>query len=71
VFGDRETVKEEEGGMRFTFDLMDDLMPLLLIFGLDRLFGVAGNSTAPLLNTILADKRSPASNSATNEGVES
>jgi indolepyruvate decarboxylase len=27
--------------------------------GLDRLFGVAGNYTAPLLNTILADKNSP------------
>lgn len=27
--------------------------------GLDRLFGVAGNYTAPLLNTILADKKSP------------
>ena len=35
-FGDKETVKEEEGGMRFTFDLMDDLMSLLLIFGLDK-----------------------------------
>jgi monoamine oxidase len=31
-----ETVKEEEGGMRFTFDLMDNLMSLLLIFGLDK-----------------------------------
>jgi monoamine oxidase len=28
-------VKEEEGGMRFTFDLMDDLMSLLLMLGLD------------------------------------
>lgn len=27
--------------------------------GLDRLFGVAGNYTAPFLNTILADKQSP------------
>ncbi|NMO14267.1 alpha-keto acid decarboxylase family protein [Pyxidicoccus fallax] len=27
--------------------------------GLDRLFGVAGNYTAPFLNTILADKKSP------------
>lgn len=35
-FGEHETVKEEEGGMRFTFDLMDDLMSLLLIFGLDE-----------------------------------
>lgn len=35
-FGDNETVKEEEGGMRFTFDLMDDLMSLLLILGLDK-----------------------------------
>ncbi|NMO14268.1 NAD(P)-binding protein [Pyxidicoccus fallax] len=35
-FGDKETVKEEEGGMRFTFDLMDDLMSLLLLFGLDK-----------------------------------
>jgi monoamine oxidase len=35
-FGDKATVKEEEGGMRFTFDLMDDLMSLLLIFGLDK-----------------------------------
>lgn len=35
-FKGRETVKEEEGGMRFTFDLMDNLMGLLLIFGLDK-----------------------------------
>lgn len=35
-FGEHEIVKEEEGGMRFTFDLMDDLMSLLLIFGLDK-----------------------------------
>jgi monoamine oxidase len=35
-FTDEETVKEEEGGMRFTFDLMDDLMSLLLIFKLDK-----------------------------------
>lgn len=27
--------------------------------GLDRLFGVAGNYTAPLLNTIMADEKSP------------
>ncbi len=31
-----ETVKEEEGGMRFTLDLMDNLMALLLILGLDK-----------------------------------
>lgn len=30
-----ETVKEEEGGMRFTLDLMDNLMALFLILGLD------------------------------------
>lgn len=35
-FGHGETVKEEEGGMRFTFDLMDNLMSLLLVFGLDK-----------------------------------
>jgi monoamine oxidase len=35
-FGQHETVKEEEGGMRFTFALMDNLMSLLLIFGLDK-----------------------------------
>ncbi len=28
-------VKEEEGGMRFTFDTMDDLMSLLLMLGID------------------------------------
>lgn len=31
-----ETVKEEEGGMRFTLDVMDNLMALLLIFDLDK-----------------------------------
>lgn len=31
-----ETVKEEEGGMRFTLDLMDNLMALFLILGLDK-----------------------------------
>lgn len=35
-FSGKETVKEEEGGMRFTFDLMDDLMSLLLVLGLDK-----------------------------------
>lgn len=30
-----QTVKEEEGGMRFTFDSMDDLMSLFLILGID------------------------------------
>ena len=30
------TVKEEEGGMRFTFDTMDDLMSLFMILGLDQ-----------------------------------
>ncbi len=34
-FPDHEEVKEEEGGMRFTFDLMDDLMALLAILGID------------------------------------
>lgn len=34
-FEDGEAVKEEEGGMRFTFDNMDDLMSLLLILGID------------------------------------
>ena len=29
-------VKEEEGGMRFTLDLMDNLMALFLVFGLDQ-----------------------------------
>ena len=31
-----ETVKEEEGGMRFTLDLMDNLMALFLLLGLDK-----------------------------------
>lgn len=31
-----ETVKEEEGGMRFTFKYMDNLMALLLLLGLDQ-----------------------------------
>lgn len=31
-----ETLKEEEGGMRFTLDLMDNLMALLLTLGLDK-----------------------------------
>lgn len=30
-----QTVKEEEGGMRFTFDNMDDLMSLFLMLGID------------------------------------
>lgn len=34
-FGEHDRVKEEEGGMRFTFDLMDDLMALLVILGID------------------------------------
>ena len=34
-FPDHEEVKEEEGGMRFTFDLMDDLMALFAILGID------------------------------------
>ncbi|MDP2710679.1 MAG: FAD-dependent oxidoreductase [Solirubrobacteraceae bacterium] len=34
-FPDHEDVKEEEGGMRFTFDLMDDLMALLAILGIE------------------------------------
>jgi monoamine oxidase len=34
-FPDHEDVKEEEGGMRFTFDLMDDLMALFAILGID------------------------------------
>ena len=34
-FEGHETVKEEEGGMRFTFDIMDDLMSLFLILGID------------------------------------
>jgi monoamine oxidase len=32
----RAAVKEEEGGMRFTFDTMDDLMSLLLVLGIDE-----------------------------------
>jgi len=35
-FEDGETVKEEEGGMRFTFDDMDDLMSLFLLLDLDE-----------------------------------
>jgi hypothetical protein len=34
-FPDGSVVKEEQGGMRFTFDTMDDLMSLLLMLGLD------------------------------------
>ncbi|WP_346836683.1 FAD-dependent oxidoreductase [Microbulbifer sp. SAOS-129_SWC] len=34
-FADGETVKEEEGGMRFTFEDMDDLMSLFLLLDLD------------------------------------
>lgn len=34
--GKEETIKEEEGGMRFTLDLMDNLMALLLILGLEK-----------------------------------
>lgn len=34
-FPDHEDVKEEEGGMRFTFDLMDDLMALFALLDLD------------------------------------
>ncbi|SOD89707.1 FAD-dependent oxidoreductase [Spirosoma fluviale] len=34
-FNYNETVREEEGGMRFTFDLMENLMALLLILELD------------------------------------
>ena len=34
-FPDHEDVKEEEGGMRFTFNLMDDLMALFAILGID------------------------------------
>jgi monoamine oxidase len=43
-----EEVKEEEGGMRFTFDRMDNLMSLLLIFGLDEQvvpFPMSGSGT--------------------------
>lgn len=35
-FENGETVKEEEGGMRFTFDGMDDLMSLFLLLDIDR-----------------------------------
>jgi monoamine oxidase len=35
-FPDHEAVKEEEGGMRFTFDLMDDLMALFAILEIDN-----------------------------------
>jgi len=35
-FGKDGQVKEEEGGMRFTFDLMDDLMALLVTLGIDE-----------------------------------
>lgn len=31
-----QVVRDEEGGMRFTFDFMDDLMSLLLLLGLDH-----------------------------------
>ena len=34
-FPDGTVVKEEQGGMRFTFDTMDDLMSLFLLLGLD------------------------------------
>ncbi len=34
-FPNQDEVKEEEGGMRFTFDLMDDLMALFAILGID------------------------------------
>ena len=34
-FPHHEEVKEEEGGMRFTFDLMDNLMALFAILGID------------------------------------
>ena len=34
-FPDHADVREEEGGMRFTFDLMDDLMALLATLGID------------------------------------
>ncbi|MXV13884.1 FAD-dependent oxidoreductase [Hufsiella ginkgonis] len=34
-FSDGETVKEEEGGMRFTFDSMDNLMALFMILDID------------------------------------
>lgn len=45
---DGEVVKEEEGGMRFTFDLMDDLMSLFLLFDLtDEIvpFPMSGSGT--------------------------
>ncbi|MBR9911519.1 MAG: NAD(P)-binding protein [Gammaproteobacteria bacterium] len=35
-FPDGSTVKEEQGGMRFTFDTMDNLMSLFLLLGLDK-----------------------------------
>ncbi|NYZ67098.1 FAD-dependent oxidoreductase [Endozoicomonas sp. SM1973] len=35
-FNDEITVKEEEGGMRFTFDNMDDLMSLFLLLDIDN-----------------------------------
>lgn len=35
-FPGQQVVREEEGGMRFTFDLMDNLMALLLLLGLDK-----------------------------------
>ena len=35
-FPDHEDVKEEEGGMRFTFDLMDDLMALFATLGIEE-----------------------------------
>ena len=34
-FPDGSVVKEEQGGMRFTFDTMDDVMSLFLMLGLD------------------------------------
>jgi monoamine oxidase len=45
---EKEKVKEEEGGMRFTFDRMDNLMSLLLIFELDKQvvpFPMSGSGT--------------------------
>jgi hypothetical protein len=36
TFADGETVKEEEGGMRFTFEAMDNLMSLFLLLDLDK-----------------------------------
>ncbi len=35
-FENGKTVKEEEGGMRFTFENMDNLMSLLLMMGIDN-----------------------------------